>query len=255
MQESPLPQWWLMDRGKSTGPFSYSQLVDAISDGRVSPKQLAMQSGTPGWKSLTEWGLPVPNETMLERIAASSWITFPPQFRDRDRILYASVLAVTVLLAPAEYAWGMFKLLVVPSSYLPGSPEWRAEAMISLFWVFSAVIGLCLLFVSGYRLWRFRIDGWRWLATAVVIPWTIGFCLGLSDSIINSLARPEAINPEADAFFDSVPGLIVGGCSVVLGIAGACLPLGSIAWLWFSRRRLFCTNDDESPALRHPEVG
>ncbi|WP_420010310.1 GYF domain-containing protein, partial [Vibrio parahaemolyticus] len=47
-----------MENGKPTGPYSESELIAAVSDGRVSHRQLAKRSDSPGWKPLGDWTLP-----------------------------------------------------------------------------------------------------------------------------------------------------------------------------------------------------
>ena len=50
----PLPSWHIAENGQSTGPFSPTQLAEAVTAGRVRPDTLVWSAGMSGWSQASQ---------------------------------------------------------------------------------------------------------------------------------------------------------------------------------------------------------
>jgi len=49
------PQWWLLQDGAPTGPFSHADVESGVLSGRILPGTLASPVGSVQWRPLREW--------------------------------------------------------------------------------------------------------------------------------------------------------------------------------------------------------
>ncbi len=234
-------QWWLLQDGSPAGPFSHSDLVNGLREGRLTLDALVTPVGSTKWRPLREWQDFAANQTHSDSPSNDPWSTMDlSKGRNRPRATLPDmaqwICSYGLYVSPVLWLINQASCIAGAPLFADSSPLVAIELVFNGLNVAVTFAVVVLLFLGGLYLRQAMRLGARLLAVGLAIDlgW---FVVGLALMALLMMAAAQDVGVQH--LSPDEPGS--AGFAAVMcigGLAAGVFEVVALVWLLTKGRDL-----------------